>query len=213
VTVNGKIASLGDSADPARDVVAVDGVALAAEARAYWVLHKPRGVLTTLDDPQGRATVIELLPANTPRLYPIGRLDLDTAGLLLLTNDGDFAHRLLHPSFGVEREYRVVARGRVGPDAQRRLAAGVPLDDGVTSPARVERVAFEPGPNVTRLTLTLKEGRKRQIRRSLSALGHRVVELTRVRMGTQRLAELAPGESRPLTEGELRALFELVGRG
>ena len=204
--------SLGDSADPDRDVVAVDGVALTAEPNAYWVVNKPRGVLTTLQDTHGRRTVVDLLPADTPRLFPIGRLDLDTEGLLLLTNDGDFAQRLLHPSFGVEREYRAVVRGRVDAETQRRLAAGVMLEDGVTAPARVAAVQFERAQNATRLTLTLTEGRKRQIRRALSALGHPVLALQRVRVGTLRLGRLEVGEARPLSAGELRALRGIAKR-
>jgi 23S rRNA pseudouridine2605 synthase len=170
------------------------------------VVHKPAGVLTTTRDPRGRRTVLDLLPPGLPRLFPVGRLDFDSEGLVLLTNDGDVAHALLHPSLGSEREYRVTARGRIPATALAQLAAGVVLDDGPTAPARVGTVHFDARAGATRFGLTLREGRKRQIRRALDALGHPVVRLVRVRMGPVRLGRLPAGGARPLLQAEIAAL-------
>ncbi len=209
VAVNGVRARLGDSADSQRDVVSVDGVPVQREALSYWIVHKPRGVITTVSDPQGRPTVVGLVSDPTPRLFPVGRLDRDTEGLVLLTNDGALAHVLLHPSHESEREYRVTVKGRVAPTTLRRLARGVVLDEGRTAPARVGPGRFDARSGTTRFALTLIEGRKRQIRRSLRALGHPLVELLRVRMGPLRLGRLAPGAARPLNARETRALLRL----
>lgn len=206
MTVDGVVAKLGDSADPARQRIAVDGRPIDAEPAAYWLLHKPRGVLTTVRDPQGRRTVMDLLPAGVPRVFPVGRLDLDTEGLVLLTNDGDVAHALLHPSLGSEREYAVSVRGRPSDTVLRRLARGVELDDGRTAPARVGAPRSDRGADTTTFSLVLREGRKRQIRRALQALGHPVVRLVRVRMGPLVLGTLAPARARPLRRGELAQL-------
>lgn len=206
VAVNGRTARLGESADPARDAVTLDGERVRLEPVAYWMLHKPRGVLTTLRDPFGRATVRELLPLRGLRLFPVGRLDRDSEGLLLFTNDGAAAQVLLHPSFGSEREYEVHVRGELGPGVVRSLERGVRLAEGVTAPARVEGVDVDPARGETRLRLVLVEGRKRQIRRSLRALGHPVRKLVRVRMGPVRLGRLPEGEARELRPEERRAL-------
>ena len=211
VSVNGRRARLGDSADPERDEIALDGVPVSLAAKRYWLVHKPRGVLTTLRDPEGRRTIRELLPASAPRVFPVGRLDRDTEGLVLLTNDGALAHALLHPSHEVEREYVVSVRGELRPREQRRLARGVRLDDGVTAPARVSAVSFDRAADTTTFHLTLIEGRKRQIRRALSALGHPVRALRRVRMGPLSLAGLACGAARELSAAE-RAALERVRR-
>lgn len=206
VRVDGVVARLGDRADPAVQAVTVDGRRVRLAAPAWWMVHKPAGVLTTVRDTSGRRTVIALLPPGLPRLFPVGRLDLDTEGLVLLTNDGATAHALLHPSLGSEREYLVTARGRMADAALRRLAAGVELDDGPTAPARVGAPRFDARGDTTRFALVLREGRKRQIRRALAALGHPVVRLVRTRMGPQRLGRLPAGGARPLTGGEVRAL-------
>jgi 23S rRNA pseudouridine2605 synthase len=212
VSVNDRRAELGESADPERDVVAVDGKPLRQETHAYWMVNKPRGVLTTARDTHGRPTVMDLLPERLPRLFPVGRLDRDTEGLVLLTNDGELAHVLLHPSFESEREYQVTLDGRIAQRTLRRLAAGVPLDGRVTAPARVERAKFDPRSHTTRFRLTLIEGRKRQIRRALAALGHPVTALRRVRMGPLRLGRLPAGEARPLTEREVRSLLRCLSQ-
>ena len=209
VTVNGRTASIGESADPRRDLVCVDGERLAAEPLEYWLVNKPLGVVSTVRDPEGRAIVLELAPERRGRLFPVGRLDRDTEGLVILTNDGPLTHALLHPSREVEREYVVRARGRMRESALRRLAAGVELEDGRTAPAGVDRV--RRGETETTLHLTLVEGRKRQIRRALQALGHPVESLRRVRMGPLRLGRLAKGAARPLTSREVASLRRAVG--
>ena len=206
VSVNGEVARLGDSADPARDAVALDGEGLVFAKPVYWILNKPKGVLTTLRDPEGRRTVAQLMPRGVERVFPVGRLDADTEGLLLLTNDGAIAHALLQPSLGSEREYDVVVRGELGGKAVRRLERGVRLDDGMTAPAVVKKLRPDPDAGVTRLCLVLREGRKRQIRRSLMRVGHPVKRLVRVRLGPLRLGRLARGRARPLRSDELAAL-------
>ena len=209
VSVNGVTASVGDSADPMRDVVTVDGEPVHPESLAYWMLHKPRGVITTARDPEGRPTVLDLLPSKATRrtrLFPVGRLDLDTEGLVLLTNDGALANVLMHPSYGCEREYRVTAKGRLSPDELRRLAAGIVLDDGPTAPALVAKERFDARNGTTVFSLTLTEGRKRQIRRALLALDHPVLKLLRVRMGPLRLGDLEHGNARRLSSPERSAL-------
>lgn len=212
VRVNGVAAGLGDSADPERDRIQVDGRLLELEPREYWILHKPRGVITTRRDPQGRPTVVDLVPESGRRLFPVGRLDRETEGLVLLTNDGPLAHALLHPSHGVEREYRVTVKGRMLADELRRLATGVELKGGVvTAPARVTRFRWSERSGTSRFTLVLIEGRKRQIRRACAALGHPVLRLLRVRIGPLRLGRLAPGATRRVSAAEQRALEPLRG--
>jgi len=206
VTVNGAVATLGESADADRDVIALDGELIQREPLEYWIVHKPRGVLTTVSDPQGRSTVIDLVQESTARLFPVGRLDLLSEGLVLLTNDGPLAHSLLHPSFGKEREYRVTVRGSIDRSMLRRISAGVELEDGLTAPARAGAVRFDPEARTTRFALTLVEGRKRQIRRMMRELGHPVVRLVRVRMGPLELGRLASGKARPLSGRERRVL-------
>jgi 23S rRNA pseudouridine2605 synthase len=217
VRVNGRVAALGEAADPARDDVRVDGAPLPAPPRRYWLLHKPRGVLTTTRDPRqaGRRNVLDLLPAaaRSVRVFPVGRLDLDTEGLLLLTNDGALAHALLHPSREVDREYRVTVAGRLAAAAAARLAAGPVLDDGPMAPCRVGPRRYDARADRTTFSLVLHEGRKRQIRRALRQLGHRVVRLVRTRIGPLRLGALPPGAARPLAERERRALEALARRG
>jgi len=207
VRVDGAIAKLGDAADPASQRITVDGRALALAHHVYWIAHKPRGVVTTTSDPEGRRTVLELLPREGPRVHPVGRLDQETEGLVLLTNDGAVTQALLHPSFGSEREYRVTARGRIADTALDRLAAGIVLEDGPTAPARVGAARFDRANDTSRFTLVIAEGRKRQIRRALAALGHPVVRLVRVRMGPIELGALEPGRARRLRPAEVAALL------
>jgi 23S rRNA pseudouridine2605 synthase len=192
--------------DPARDVdeasaVAVDGSRLVpVEGRVVYAVHKPLGVVSTARDPQGRPTVVELVPSSA-RLYPVGRLDADTSGLLLLSNDGELANRLTHPRYQVPKTYvAVVAHPPVREPALRALRAGVELEDGPTAPARVRRLRADT------VELTIHEGRKRQVRRMCEAIGHPVRELTRVRIGPLGLGDLEPGAARRLTEGEVERL-------
>jgi 23S rRNA pseudouridine2605 synthase len=209
--VNGEVAHLGQSADLAVDVVTVDGTAIAPEPLAYWMVHKPPGVITTARDPEGRPTVLDLLPDEVTdlRLFPVGRLDRDTEGLVLLTNDGALAQVLLHPSFESEREYKVTVKGRIPADALAQLAAGIELDDGPTAPARVGRSRLDAGLATSTFRLTVIEGRKRQIRRALAALGHPVVRLVRLRMGPLRMHRLAAGAAAEVSGAPLAALLAL----
>jgi 23S rRNA pseudouridine2605 synthase len=191
--------------DPARDVddsraVLVDGRPVRTVATVVYALNKPRGVVSTAHDPQGRRTVVQLV-GGEERLYPVGRLDADTTGLILLTNDGALAHRLTHPSFEVPRTYRAtVARPPVREPALRALREGVELEDGRTAPAAVRRLAPD------RLELTIHEGRKRQVRRMCDAVGHPVRALERVAFGPLRLGGLEPGEHRRLRPVEVERL-------
>jgi 23S rRNA pseudouridine2605 synthase len=200
VRVDGEVVT-----DPARDVgdataVEVDGRAVAPEPREVWLVNKPAGVVSTASDTHARPIVTGLVESDR-RLYPVGRLDAATTGLILLTNDGELANRLTHPRYGVERVYRArVEPAPVPEPALRRLREGVDLDDGRTSPAGVRQI--EPGV----LELTLREGRKRQVRRMCEAVGHRVAELERVAFGPLRLGPLAPGEARLLTPAEIERL-------
>ena len=200
VRVNGAVAELGRRVDTEVDAVEVDGVPVGVRpGLVHYLLNKPAGVVTTADDPQGRPTVIDLVPAE-PRVFPVGRLDLDTEGLLLLTNDGELAHRLTHPSFGVDKEYLAQVEGRPGRAALRRLREGVELDDGPTAPAKVGVVA--PG----LLRIVIHEGRNRQVRRMCEAVGHPVQRLVRSRIGPIADRRLRPGAWRALTLDEVRAL-------
>lgn len=202
VTVNGEVAVLGRRVDTDNDLVEVDGVPIGLKpGLVYYLLNKPVGVVTTAHDPQGRPTVVDLVP-DEPRVYPVGRLDFGTEGLLLMTNDGDLAHRLAHPSHGVEKEYLAEVEGAPSGGAVRRLRDGVELEDGLTAPAKVS----QPNPGVLRITI--HEGRNRQVRRMCEAVGHPVQRLVRVRIGPLRDASLKPGEWRELTQAEVRSLVE-----
>lgn len=200
VAVNGSPARLGQRVDPDADRITVDGAPVPTRADlVHWLLHKPPGVVTTARDPGGRPTVLDLVPPS-PRVFPVGRLDMDSEGLIVLTNDGELAHRLTHPRFGVDKEYLVHVRGDPSPGALAALRRGVRLEDGPTAPARVGRL----GPGLLRITI--HEGRNRQIRRMCEAVGHPVVRLVRTRIGPVRDPGLAPGRWRPLTPAEVRAL-------
>jgi 23S rRNA pseudouridine2605 synthase len=200
VTVNGSPARLGQRIDPEHDLVEVDGVHIGVRpGLVYYLLNKPAGVVSTASDPHGRQTVVDLVPPE-PRVFPVGRLDADTEGLLILTNDGELAHRLTHPSFGVEKEYLAKVQGHPSRGAIRRLREGVELDDGPTAPAEASLVA----PDLVRIVI--HEGRNRQVRRMCEAIGHPVVRLVRHRIGPLRDRKLAPGSWRALTQDEVRAL-------
>lgn len=212
VRVNGQVVSSpGAKVDPASDRVEVDGRPLRAEPFVYYLLNKPMGAVTTASDPQGRPTVVELLSEVPYRIFPVGRLDWDTAGLLLMTNDGDLAYRLTHPKFEVEKVYVADVAGAVGPGALARLRQGVELDDGRTAPARARVLAR--GEGFTRIELVIHEGRNRQVRRMAEAVGHPVRRLVRVGLGPLELGDLAPGAYRPLRPDEVAALRRITGKG
>ena len=202
VTVNGEPGQLNTFVDGSARVE-VDGRAVAPQTLAYVLLHKPAGVVTTARDPQGRPTVVDLVD-HASRVVPVGRLDADTTGALLLTNDGELAHRLAHPRYGVEKTYEAEVDGEPSYEAIRALAEGIELDDGPTAPAKARRL----GPS--RVELVLHEGRKHQVKRMLAAVGHPVVQLHRSRYGGLTLDGLGPGESRELTGPEVDSLRRLV---
>lgn len=200
VTVNGTVAELGDKVDPESDVIAVDGVITTVDpTRVTMLLNKPVGVISAASDPHGRPTVVDLV-ASEARLYPVGRLDADSEGLILLTNDGSLTQRLTHPSYGVDKEYLVSVEGEPPRGVLRSLRDGIELYDGLTSPATVSQLS--PG----LLRIVIHEGRNRQIRRMCAAVGHPVTRLVRTRIGPLHDATLGPGEWRPLSGDELRAL-------
>lgn len=205
VTVDGRIAELGNRVDPELQVICVDGkLAPTSLQTVYYLLNKPDGVVTTAHDPQGRPTVLELVQSPV-RVFPVGRLDMSTEGLLILTNDGRLAHLLTHPSSGISKEYLVRVEGDPSPAAIRRLREGVELDDGITSPAQVSRVSDGL------LRIVIHEGRNRQVRRMCAAVGHDVTRLVRTRIGPLHDPTLPPGEFRQLSQREVRELHAAVG--
>ncbi len=206
VRVNGRIAGLATFVDSNDDVVEVDGGRVAPEPLAYVLLNKPAGVVTTARDPQGRPTVVGLV-GHERRVVPVGRLDTDTTGALLLTNDGPLAHRLMHPRYQVEKVYEADVEGEPSDSALRRLAAGVELDDGLSAPALARRLAL------SRIELTLHEGRKHQVKRMCEAVGHPVRRLHRSRYAGLRVDDLAPGSWRELDASEVVALRTVAEAG
>ena len=212
VTVNGRPAALGDSAVPGRDVIAVDGQPLAqAGKKLYLALHKPRGFVTTLHDERGRRCVAELVGDVGQRVYPIGRLDKDSEGLLLLTNDGDFANQVAHPRRHVAKTYRVTVRPAVTEEQLNQMSTGILIEGRRTAPAKVKVLQQEPGRVV--LEIILYEGRNREIRKMCQALGLEVARLKRVAVGPVRLGMLPQGKYRELTKEELRALSAEIKKG
>jgi 23S rRNA pseudouridine2605 synthase len=205
VKVNGARVELGARVDAAVDVIEVDGSLLSVEiGLVHYLLNKPAGIVTTSSDPQGRRTVIDLVP-DSPRVFPVGRLDAETEGLLIMTNDGPLTQRLTHPSYGIEKEYLAEVHGTLNPGALRLLRDGVELEDGMTAPARVS----QPAPGLVRLVI--HEGRNRQVRRMLASVGHPVKKLVRVRIGRLTSPNLRPGTWRELSTSEVRQLSVDVG--
>jgi 23S rRNA pseudouridine2605 synthase len=202
VTVNGVVAQLGQRADGSRDHIVVDDIPVPGrQGLAYYLVHKPLGVICSAFDPQGRRTVTALVPRQ-PRVFPVGRLDVSSEGLIVLTNDGDLAYQLTHPSFGVLKEYVVEVEGTFSREALGRLRRGVELEDGMTAPAKVSLL----GPNAVRVTI--HEGRNRQVRRMCEAVGNPVRRLVRTRIGPVSDPALAPGDWRHLKATEIRRLWE-----
>ena len=210
VAVNGTPAIAGQQVTPGIDQVTVDGKPVEpVSALTYLMMNKPVGVLTSVGDDRGRQTVMDRLPAARPRVFPVGRLDLDSRGLVLLTDDGELAGRLMHPRYHVEKEYRVVVRGRPGEDALRRLSEGMVVRGERFEPADVEVLDAANGD--TRLSMVLREGRKREVRRLWQALGHPVLDLQRVRIDGLQLGDLAEGGVRPLRSDEVARLKTAAG--
>lgn len=210
VTINGRLARLGDRIESAVDRVEVDGILLpVAPDHVTYLLYKPRGVVSTASDPQGRPTVVQLVP-DTPRVVPVGRLDYDSEGLLLLTNDGDLVNAITHPRFGVNKTYLVEVSGQPGPAGLRRLREGIELDDGIARARKVRLVARSP--NRAQLELVMGEGRNREVRRMFEALGHPVLKLVRVAIGPLRDKTLQPGSWRQLGNDEIRKLYLASGQ-
>ena len=208
VRITGKVVrELGSTVEPS-DRVEFEGKLLAPPSFRYVVLHKPRGVVTTMSDPEGRRTVASIA-TGTPRVVPVGRLDFDTSGVLLLTNDGDLAHLLTHPRHGVEKTYRAVVRGRLSPEDIAAVGRGVKLDDGVAAPAKLRVVASSRA--ITEIDLTIHEGRNREVRRIFEALGHPVEALVRLRFGPLRLGDLPLGAMRE-PNGRETAELEAIRR-
>lgn len=208
VRVNGQVAALGCKVDPECDLIEVDGQPLtSASHRIYVLLNKPAGFLCTRYDPQGRPRVVDLVPVDE-RIYPVGRLDMDTEGLLLLTNDGELTHLLTHPSFGVPKTYQAWVSGVPGQAAIKQLRQGVVLEDGLTAPARVN--TLRRAPDGALVEITIHEGRNRQIRRMLEAVGHPVRSLRRTGFGHLTLRGLAAGKWRYLTANEIQELRRLA---
>lgn len=213
VSIDGVVASLGSSVDPDTQIVTIDGRPVARERKEYWLLNKPAGVLSAAIDPRGRPTVVDRVPAHV-RVFPVGRLDLQSTGLLVLTNDGELAARLLHPRYHVEKEYRVTVLGSVRWHALEHLRRGVVLDDGPAAAATVELLKTERSKQGTvnsTLRVVLKEGRKRQVRRMFEAVGHRVVALHRNRFDGLTDSNLPVGQARPLSQAEIDRLFRSAG--
>lgn len=212
VTVNGQVVTeLGAKVDPATDVVTLDGhVVTLADAPVYLALHKPLDVVTTMSDPHGRPTVASLVPADRyPGLFPVGRLDANTTGLLLFTTDGELSHRLLHPRWKVPKTYRVLVDGLPDGSDLSALRDGIELDDGLTAPAEIR--ILENRASSAMVEITIREGRKRQVRRMFSSLSHPVLELERVSFGPVLLGDLAAGSWRELSTEEVRALRRAAG--
>lgn len=211
VTVNGKTAVLGTVVDPAKDIILVDGRPIGRpERKRYLIVHKPKGYVTTVRDQFNRKTVLDLVVGVQERVYPAGRLDYDSEGLVLLTNDGRLANSIMHPTHGLEKVYLVTVEGPIHNRALRQLRRGVLLEDGVTQPARVELVTLDNDQSVLRLAI--REGRNRQVRRMCSAVGFPVKRLVRIAIGPIKLGNLKPGEMRELTPAEVGKLKQAVSR-
>lgn len=211
VLVNGKMATLGMKADLERDYIKVDGkLVLKPEPKTYIVLNKPKGFLTTLEDPEGRPTIRELLKGVRYRVYPVGRLDFNSEGLLILTNDGELAYRLTHPSYNVPKTYLVKVKGLVEEKDLNKLRKGIMLEDGMTAPANIKRIRMPKTEKNSWLEVTIHEGKKRQVRRMFQRIRHPVLKLKRIRIDGISLGNLPPGQWHYLTPQEIQKLRKSV---
>jgi 23S rRNA pseudouridine2605 synthase len=214
VTVNGRIATVGMKADPERDYIKVGGKLVAGPRqkgvqKVYLLWNKPRNVVTTLSDPQGRPAVRDYLKEVKYKVFPVGRLDFDSEGLLLLTNDGDFANAVMHPSREIPKTYLVKVKGEIEEEKLEKLRRGVKLEDGMTLPAKARKV--RKSETNSWIEMTIYEGKKRQIRRMIEKVGHLVLKLKRVAINGLKLKDLKPGELRPLTPDELQTIRRELG--
>lgn len=213
VEVNGeKVTELGAKADPATDVITVNGKPIRAEKKLYLMLNKPKGVITSANDPQGRKVVTDFLHGIQERVYPVGRLDYDTEGLLLLTNDGELANLLTHPRHHVPRTYLATVKGIPHGTSLEKLQKGIELEDGVTAPAEVEYYDVDTEKNEATITITITEGRNRQVRRMFEAIRHPVRKLKRIKFGDLTLQSLPRGKYRHLTQQEVQDLRNLAAQ-
>lgn len=207
VQVNGQVVrELGTRVDPGQDRIVVNGRPIRLEQHVYLMLNKPTGVITSVSDPRGRRVVTDLLKGLKERVYPVGRLDFNTSGLLLLTNDGELANKLAHPSYEIDKVYRAWVRGVPSPDKLAKLAKGIMLEDGMTAPGEARMVKKSTGNEKALLEIMIHEGRNRQVRRMCAAIGHPVLELERIRLGFLTLEGLSQGQFRPLTSDEVERL-------
>ena len=213
VTLNGRVVTeLGTQADGEQDVIAIDGVNISApKEKLYFLLNKPKRCISAVRDDRGRRTVIDLLPEVEEYIYPVGRLDYDTEGLLLLTNDGDLMNGLLHPRYEIEKNYIAKAQGVVTGEDIKKLCRGIMLEDGMTAPARAKLLERADNGSWCRVQLTIHEGRNRQVRRMLQAIGHRVQELKRVAFAGLTLEGVSRGGYRSLTGEEVARLKKIAG--
>lgn len=209
VRVDGTVAEIGRTIEPGVNAIEVDGKSIEKDDKVYIVLNKPAGAVTTANDTHGRKTVLDCVRGARARVFPVGRLDMDVEGVLFLTNDGELAHRLIHPSFEVQKIYHAWVRGNFGEEATRRLEEGVLLEDGMTAPAQVE--ILRASKNSTLIQLTIHEGRKREVKRMCAEVGHPVRSLMRIAFGELRATGLRPGEWRYLNAHEINTLRQRAG--
>ncbi|CAM5792129.1 MULTISPECIES: pseudouridine synthase [Brevibacillus] len=214
VQVNGQIVKeLGTRVDPDNDKIKVDGKLVHLERKIYVLLYKPTGYITSVSDPQGRRVVVDLLKGIKERVYPVGRLDYDTSGLLLLTNDGEMAHMLTHPSYEMDKVYRAWVKGVPAREKVSQLESGIRLEDGMTAPAQAKLLKTTSARDRSLLELTIHEGRNRQVRRMCEAIGHPVLSLERIQLGFLTLEGLQPGQYRPLTSAEVEKIKSGLSAG
>lgn len=213
VTVNGEvITELGVKVSP-KDHIEVNGIKIERETPVYFLLYKPRGVITTVNDEKNRKTVLDFFPNVEQRIYPVGRLDYDTSGLILMTNDGEFANLLTHPKYKIDKTYVAKVEGIPSKEDLKKLQKGVKLDDGMTAPARVKLLSSDRKKNTAIVVLTIHEGRNRQVRRMFEAIGYPVVKLKREQYAFLTLHGLNAGEFRPLTPHEVKQLIVMANNG
>lgn len=208
VTVNGVVAQVGQTVEPDVDKVLLDGKSIAPDNHVYIVLNKPEGTVTTANDTHGRKTVLSCLQGVDARVFPVGRLDMDVEGVLFLTNDGELAHRLMHPSYQVDKVYLAWVYGHMKVEAAQQIEAGVMLEDGMTAPAKA--VILNAGQAISLVRLTLHEGRKREVKRLCAAVGHPVKTLHRIAFGNLKVKGMRPGEWRYLSASEVQMLRKLA---